>query len=131
MSIENEFQRHAIVAHVAQQLAGPARAITGVQELLTEQVRDLGLADLMPDLERVGTAAQQLNGLIDRLIAGETDYPEHAGIEIEAKVRHDLRTPLNAIIGYSEMILEEAEVLYHHLMSDDVSVMLVASGALE
>ena len=26
-----------------------------------------------------------------------------------ANLRHDLRTPLNAIIGYSEMVLEEAE----------------------
>lgn len=28
-----------------------------------------------------------------------------------ANLRHDLRTPLNAIIGYSEMVLEEAEDL--------------------
>ena len=58
MSVENEFQRQAIVTHVAQQLAGPARAITGFQELMTEQARDLGLDDLMPDLERVGAAAK-------------------------------------------------------------------------
>ena len=53
MSVENDFQRQAIIAHVAQQLAGPARAITGFQELLTEQVRDLGLTDLVPDLEEL------------------------------------------------------------------------------
>ena len=57
MSVENDFQRQAIVAHVAQQLAGPARAITGFQELLTEQARDLGLVDLMPDLE--GSASRR------------------------------------------------------------------------
>ena len=29
--------------------------------------------------------------------------------ELLARLRHDLRTPLNAIIGYSEMLLEDAE----------------------
>ena len=105
MTSGNEFQRHAIVAHVAQQLAGPARAITGFHELLTEQARDLGLAELMPDLQRVGAAAELLNSLIDGLIAGNFGDLAPAGIEIGAKLRHDLRTPLNAIIGYSEMIL--------------------------
>ena len=127
MSVDNDFQRQAIVAHVAQQLAGPSRAITGFQELLTEQARDLGLVDLMPDLERVGVAAQQLNILIDRLIADQTGCAE---IESEAKLRHDLRTPLNAIIGYSEMILEEAENLNHNALAEDVRVMLAASGEL-
>ena len=48
---ENEFQRHAIAAHAAQQLAGPARAISGFQELLIEQVQGLGLVHMTPDLE--------------------------------------------------------------------------------
>ena len=130
MSVENNFQRQAIVAHVAQQLAGPARAITGFQELVKEQARDLGLADLMPDLERVGAAAQQLNVLIDRLVAGQSEFPTRAGIASEAKLRHDLRTPLNAIIGYSEMILEEAKDRNHNALAEDVRVMLAASGEL-
>jgi adenylate cyclase len=130
MSVESDFQRLAIVTHVAQQLAGPARAITGLQELVTEHARDLGLNDVMPDLERVGAAALQLNVLIDRLIAGRANFPKRAGIESEAKLRHDLRTPLNAIIGYSEMILEQAEDLSHNALADDLRVMLAASQEL-
>jgi class 3 adenylate cyclase/CheY-like chemotaxis protein len=130
MTVENDFQRHAIAAHVAQQLAGPARAISGFQELLVEQVRNLGLVHMIPDLERVGTAARQLNGLIDSLIGGKSGYLSRTGVEIEAKLRHDLRTPLNAIVGYSEMILEEAEELHEYALEEDVRVMLAAAAEL-
>lgn len=71
MSTGNEFQRQAIAAHVKQRLAGPARAILGFQELLLEQARDFGLTYMQSDLERIGAAARQLNGLIDRLVEGE------------------------------------------------------------
>ncbi|HEV2900601.1 MAG TPA: adenylate/guanylate cyclase domain-containing protein [Pseudaminobacter sp.] len=130
MTAKNEFQRHAIAAHLAQRLAGPARAISGFQELLLEQVQNHGLVHITPDLERVGAAARQLNSLIDSLIHGKADYPDHTGREIEAKLRHDLRTPLNAIIGYSEMILEEAEELHEHALDEDVRVMLAAAAEL-
>jgi class 3 adenylate cyclase/CheY-like chemotaxis protein len=130
MTAKNEFQRHAIAAHLAQRLAGPARAISGFQELLMEQVRNHRLVHVTPDLDKVGAAARQLNSLIDSLIHGKADYPEHAGREIEAKLRHDLRTPLNAIIGYSEMILEEAEELHEQALAEDVKVMLAAAAEL-
>jgi adenylate cyclase len=130
MTVKNEFQRHAIAVHVAQQLAGPARAISGFQELLTEQVQDLGLVHMTPDLEKVGAAACELNSLIDSLIHGKADNQNRAGVEIEAKLRHDLRTPLNAIIGYSEMILEEAEELHEYALEEDVRVMLIAAAEL-
>ena len=41
-----------------------------------------------------------------------------------------MRTPLNAIIGYSEMILEEAEELHEHALEEDVRVMLAAAAEL-
>ncbi|MFU0504828.1 adenylate/guanylate cyclase domain-containing protein [Pseudaminobacter sp. NGMCC 1.201702] len=130
MTAQNEFQRHAIAAHLAQQLAGPARAISGFQELLFEQVRKLGVAHIAPDLERVGAAARQLNNLIDSLIHGKADYGNGEGRDIEARLRHDLRTPLNAIIGYSEMILEEVEDLRERTLEEDVRVMLAAAAEL-
>src|SRR5687768_4447444 len=85
MTAKNEFQRHAIAAHLAQRLAGPARAISGFQDLLLEQVQNHGRVHITPDLERVGVAARQLNSLIDSLIHGKADYPDHTGREIEAK----------------------------------------------
>ncbi|WP_157015549.1 adenylate/guanylate cyclase domain-containing protein [Mesorhizobium xinjiangense] len=128
MSAGNEFQRNAIAAHVAQRLAGPARAILGFQELLLEQARDLGLADMQTDLERIGVAARQLNSLVDRQVHGNAERPEGEEAETEARLRHDLRTPLNAIIGYSEMILEEAGD--QHALKEDLGVMLAAAAEL-
>ena len=41
-----------------------------------------------------------------------TEAAERAGAakaDFLAKMSHELRTPLNAVIGYSEMLLEDAE----------------------
>ncbi|THK39507.1 response regulator [Ensifer sp. MPMI2T] len=130
MSIRNEFQRQAIAAHVAQRLAGPARAILGFQELLIEQARDLGLPHIRPDLERIGIAARQLNGLIDHLLDGTACSPEVPVAEAEARLRHDLRTPLNAIIGYSEMLLEDARDAHEHPLKEDLGIILAAAAEL-
>jgi signal transduction histidine kinase len=37
-----------------------------------------------------------------------------------ANMSHELRTPLNAIIGYSEMLIEDAEALGHHTTLTDL-----------
>jgi class 3 adenylate cyclase len=130
MRVDNELLGHVVAAHIAQQLAEPARAISGFQELLVEQVQDLGLVHVMPDLKRVGSAAHQLTSLIEKLIQGKVDYSTQTGVGIEAQLRHDLRTPLNAIIGYAEMILEEAEELNEHALDEDVRVLLEAAADL-
>ncbi len=130
MTAGNDFQHQAIAAHVAQRLAGPARAILGFQELLVEQARDLGLIHIKSDLDRIGAAARQLNGFIDRLLEGTACALEEGEAEAEARLRHDLRTPLNAIIGYSEMILEEASDAPEHALKEDLHVILSAAAEL-
>lgn len=130
MTAENEFQRRALAAHLAQQLAGSARAMQGFQDLLIEQARELGLTQVMPDIERVGIAAQQLNSLIDDLIAGKVELPEQGDFGLEAKLRHDLRTPLTAIVGYSEMILDDVRELGEHRLEGDVATLLAAAAEL-
>lgn len=63
------------------------------------------------DLEKILHAGQQLRYLIlenfeARLEAGDEDLSF-----LTSTLRHDLRTPVNAIIGYSEMVLEDLEIL--------------------
>ncbi len=41
--------------------------------------------------------------------ARQAEHASAAKVEFLAKMSHELRTPLNAIIGYSQMLLEEAE----------------------
>lgn len=44
----------------------------------------------------------------------------HAKTDFLANMSHELRTPLNAIIGYSEILLEEAEADGHQTYADDL-----------
>ena len=74
--------------------------------MLQEEARDLGEAELIPDLKRIEDAGRRLVSLIrdelapERFTAGRIDLRElHAA----------LRTPLNHVIGYGEMLLEKVE----------------------
>lgn len=44
----------------------------------------------------------------------------HSKSTFLANMSHELRTPLNAILGYSEMLLEEAQDLGYHDFQDDL-----------
>jgi len=110
LSGDGAFERRARLALVWQDLVTPVRAIAGYQDLIIEQARSQGLADLLPYFEKVLTAADALARLVDRLLDPAAATASDAGSELasaQAKLRHDLRTPLNAIIGYSEMAQED------------------------
>ena len=47
-----------------------------------------------------------------------------------AQLRHDLRTPVNHIIGYSEMLLEDAEESGHDSSAGDLKKIRGAAQAL-
>ena len=58
--------------------------------------------EMLEDLERIRTAANDLAQRVGRLTSGPppSDW---------SRVRHDLRTPLNHILGYGEMLHQDAE----------------------
>nr|WP_037136162.1 adenylate/guanylate cyclase domain-containing protein [Rhizobium leucaenae] len=106
------------IARIAQNIVDPAQAILGYQELITEEVREAGPSGALPDLERILSAARELNTLIKRLLDIETPDCGNAP-SLDKLLRHDLRTPMNAILGYSEMLIEDfADTLPARLLED-------------
>ncbi|MEE8536003.1 MAG: response regulator, partial [Kiloniellales bacterium] len=104
--------RRIRLAHMRQELLAPVSAILGYGEMLDEAARDGGHDEVVPDLERILTAARALHDMVDRLLdpaAAEGLFDGKDAAEVQKVLRHDLRTPLNAIKGYGEMLLEDLE----------------------
>jgi class 3 adenylate cyclase/CheY-like chemotaxis protein len=130
MILRTEFQRQAIATHVVQRLAGPARAILGSQGSLLDKARDLKVAHLETDLEKIGIAARELISLVEHVAESARNPPAVIDVEAEASLRHDLRTPLNAIIGYAEMILEDMLDEQPGGLKEDIGFILAAATEL-
>jgi CheY-like chemotaxis protein len=109
-----ERTRRAFVANLRHELRTPLNAIIGYSEMLLEDVTDEGPDELCPDLEKTHAAGVELLALVNVALDPAKVTAVKTGADLESlgvKLRHELRTPLNAIIGYSEMLLEEAEAL--------------------
>jgi adenylate cyclase len=132
-ALDRERQRRAGLANMRQELLAPVTALVGYGELLSEQTERLELADLAPDLERILTAAQDLLGLVNRLL-DEAAAPVQAARAdlgaVQVKIRHDLRNPLNAIKGYAELLLEELDEIGGGAIRADLEALLGESESL-
>jgi CheY-like chemotaxis protein/nitrogen-specific signal transduction histidine kinase len=60
--------KSGFLATVSHELRTPLNAIIGYSEMLQEEVRDLGVSDLIPDLEKIHTAGQALLSLINDVL---------------------------------------------------------------
>ena len=65
-----------------------------------------------------------------RLLAQKAQVANEAKTRFLAQMSHELRTPLNAIIGYSEMLLEDAEDGGNEAASKDLKKILAAGKHL-
>jgi CheY-like chemotaxis protein len=115
-----ERTRLARLALMREELVSPVTAMRGYREMLSEAAGREGLADLVPDLERLAESVDSLAVLIETLFGDATPRPAgaHDLGELEASLRHDLRTPLNGVIGYGELILEDLDDGAEHLRLD-------------
>jgi adenylate cyclase len=109
----------AIAAFLRQEFGASVAAIDGFVEILIEDARQHELTDLLPDLDRMRQAGEQLGELIDRA----AESLQEGGTEA-ARLRHDLRTPLNAIKGYGELLVEEARDSGRDALLEDLGKVL-------
>ena len=130
-SEHDDSRRHRVIQHVADTLTEPARVMLGYQDLVVEHINSLGLADLVPDVEKTLAAARELNAMIERIEESDRNGEEGDNLAaIEARIRHDLRTPMNAILGYSEMVLEELDETAPKSLRQDISLVLTSARRL-
>ncbi|MCZ6771099.1 MAG: response regulator, partial [Proteobacteria bacterium] len=104
--------RRVWLANMRQELMAPVSAIMGYAEILHEEAASSGLQEITPDLDRILASAQDLSGLVDRLLDEELAknlFEGNDAGEAGKALRHDLRTPINAIKGYGEMLLEDVD----------------------
>ena len=130
---EAQRARRARLANLRQELLAPVSAILGYGEMLHEDAASNGPEEIVPDLERILTAARNLHTMVDRLLdkkLAESLFEGTDEASAQKKLRHDLRTPINAIKGYGEMLLEDLEDLGAERLRADLDVLLDQANRL-
>ncbi len=105
---EAQRARRAQLANLPQERLAPGSAILGYGEMLHEDAASNGPEEIVPDLERILTAARNLHAMVDRLLdekLAESLFEGTDEASAQKKLRHDLRTPINAVNCYGEMLL--------------------------
>lgn len=92
--------------------------------------KDSEIEDKTTEIHKMNLELRELNEHLEQLVQERTAQLEKAHDEaiqanqiksqFLANMSHELRTPLNAIIGYSEMLMEEAEEIGEPAFSDDL-----------
>jgi class 3 adenylate cyclase len=125
--------RQARLANLRQELLAPVSAILGYGEMLREDAANKGPDEIIPDLERILTAARDLHAMVDKLLDkgfARSLFEGQDEVAVQQQLRHDLRTPINAIKGYGEMLLEDLEDMGAERFRADIETLLTQTNRL-
>ncbi len=99
-------------AALSHELRTPLNAIIGYSEMLLEECTERGWTDIFQDIQRINQAGKTLLTVvkeafdpsrINTLMSGEGEEI------IDSTIDFQIRTYMNGILGYTEMVLEEAD----------------------
>jgi class 3 adenylate cyclase len=108
-------------------------AVAGYADILRDEASRLGLAALMPDIDRVLEAADALLNLVEGLLDARSATARRDGeslSDFQERLLHELRNPLNAIKGYGEMLLEDIEDIGGGSLRKDLKRLLTEAARL-
>jgi signal transduction histidine kinase/DNA-binding response OmpR family regulator len=110
------------------------------QMVQTIELRNAELEVARKNAEDARESLRQINEQLEQKVAARTAELERAVVAAKeanqaksaflAKMSHELRTPMNAIIGYSEMLMEDANDKGDSAMAEDLNKILSAARHL-
>ena len=100
----------AFLGKARHNLKNPVNAILGYSEMLIEDCEDEGLDHLIPDINKLNRAGNEILISIEEIFNDKAlSDPNKSIKKITEEMEIALRTPLNTIIGYSEFTPHESK----------------------